>query len=210
MLNIKKIAIGLSAGAIILAASALPAFAGPKSGCGTILGGTIQDSVGNTVEMGFDQYGYNYQGHLFVGTYDSVDRDITGVDGDYNGDASDPSMATLNDKLTMKWSDAWLSNVDCNDDGKLDRGLVDGVVGGTSKGWLINQSQGDYDSDGDGTADAHYSYFVKIVWVGPGGSLWGEYEIIERVLNDPKGGVTGLEFPVVAPGFGLNDQWTTN
>ena len=50
--------------------------------------------------------------------------------------------------------------------------------------------------------------FVKIVWVGPGGSLWGEYEIIQRVLNDPKGGVTGLEFPVVAPGFGLNDQWT--
>src|SRR3989344_8357461 len=185
-------------------------FAGPAfaNGSGdTIKDGTITDSAGNPVVSGYDQYGYNYQAHMFNGTYDSVDR----VWGDisYTGDDSDPPNATVDDKLIMKWSDAWLSNVDCDLNGKLDRGLVDGTVGGTSKGWLTNHAEGDYDSDGNGTQDAHYSYFVKIVWVGPGGSLWGEYEIVEKVLNDPAGGMTGLLNKVAGPGLGLNDQWTT-
>ena len=172
-------------------------------GCGTIQGGTITDSAGNPLVMGFDQFGYNYQAHLFVGTYDSVDRVL---DGKYWGGTGD----YVDDSLIMKWSDAWLANVDCNGDGKLDRGLVDGVVGGTSLGWETNLVEGDYDSDGDGTEDAHYTYFAKIVWVGPGGSLWGQYEVIEEVYNDPVGGLHGLQFMQEPPGFGLNGSWTTN
>ncbi|MDO8551859.1 MAG: hypothetical protein Q7S03_04260 [bacterium] len=110
----------------------------------------------------------------------------------------------------MKWSDSWLANVDCNGDGKLDRGLVDGVVGGISLGWETNQVEGDYDSDGNGSEDAHYTYFAKIVWVGSGGNLWGQYNVMEEVYNDPAGGYTGLLDKYGAPGFGLNDQWTTN
>ena len=202
----------LAAISVITAMLATTAFADkPNSNCANIQSGSITDSVGNTVTLGFDQYGYNYQAHLFVGTYESVDRDLTdGQGGDpYPGDESDPPIATLDDSLIMKWSDPWLANVDCNDDGKLDRGLVDGVVGGTSLGWLTNQAEGDYDSDGDGTQDAHYTYFVKIGWVGAGGSLWGQYEIVQQVLNDPAGGLHGLQNKVVAPGFGLNDHWTT-
>ncbi len=172
-------------------------------GCATIQDGSITDSVGNPLGLGYDQYGYNYQAHLFVGTYDSSDRNL---DGTYWGSTGD----FVDDSLIMKWSDAWLANVDCNGDHKLDRGLVGGIAGGTSLGWLTNQNEGDYDSDQDGTQDAHYTYFVKIVWTGPGSSLWGQYSIVEEVYNDPVGGFHGLQLMSGAPGFGLNDGWTTN
>ena len=185
-----------------LLAFAGTAFAGKPASCATIQGGTIKDSAGNPIQNGYDQFGYNYQSHMFNGTYDSSDRTI---DGKYWGSTGD----YVDDSLIMKWSDAWLSNVDCNGDNKLDRGLVDGVVGGTSLGWLTNQNEGDYDSDGNGTQDAHYTYFAKIVWTGPGSPLWGQYTIIQEVYNDPVGGFTGLYSKLGAPGFGLNDQWTT-
>lgn len=173
---------------------------GPPAKCATIQGGSIVDSAGNPVVMGFDQFGYNYQAHMFNGTYDSYDRVL---DGKVWGQASDYA----DDQLMMKWSDDWLSNKDCNGDGKLDRG-ADG--GGISQGWLTNHWVGDYDSNGDGVQDAHYTDFVKIVWVGPGGDLWGQYTIIQEVYNDPVGGMHGLLFKIGAPGFGLNDHWTQN
>ncbi len=169
--------------------------------CATIQSGTITDSSGNPVSVGFDQYGYNYQAHLFVGTYDSVDRNL---DGTYWGSTGD----YVDDELSMKWSDDWIANRDCDGDGKLDRGSA--APYGTSQGWLTNQVVGDYDSDGDGTQDAHYTDFVKVVWVGPSGDLWGQYTIIQEVYNDPVGGFHGLQLKVGAPGFGLNDHWTTS
>ena len=189
----------LFAGAVVI----LPSPVAAAPGCATIQGGTITDSAGNPNQTGYDQFGYNYQAHMFNGTYDSSDRTL---DGTYWGSTGD----YVDDNLIMKWSDAWLSNKDCNGDGKLDRGLVNGVVGGTSLGWLTNQNEGDYDSDGNGTQDAHYTYFAKIVWTGPGSPLWGEYTIIQEVYNDPLGGFNGLLTKLGAPGFGLNDQWTTN
>src|SRR3989344_7223245 len=132
-------ALFLSTGVILpLTAAAAPV-------CATIKGGTITDSAGDPIQTGYDQFGYNYQAHMFNGTYDSSDRTL---DGTYWGDPASADYA--DDGLIMKWSDPWLANVDCNLDGKLDRGLVDGVVGGTSLGWLTNQNEGDYDSDGDG------------------------------------------------------------
>ncbi len=196
----------LSSAALLASLLAGPALAAPPPpdhlNCATIQDGTITDSAGNPISLGYDQFGYNYQAHMFNGTYDSSDRTL---DGTYWGSTGD----YVDDSLIMKWSDAWLANVDCDGDGKLDRGLVDGVVGGTSKGWLTNQVEGDYDSDGDGTQDAHYTWFEKIVWVGPGGSLWGQYEVIQEVYNDPAAGFHGLQFKDGAPGFGLNDGWTT-
>ncbi|MCC6267513.1 MAG: hypothetical protein IT300_08090 [Dehalococcoidia bacterium] len=174
--------------------------------CATIKGGTITDSVGNVIRTGYDQFGYNYQAHMFNGTYDSSDRVL---DGTYWGNTGD----FVDDALSMKWSDSWLANVDCNGDGKLDRGLVNGVAGGISLGWLTNHINGDYDSgplDADTSQDAHFTLFDKIVWVGPGGDLWGQYTIMQEVLNDPAGGVHGLQFKTPTPGFGQNDHWTSN
>lgn len=165
-------------------------------GCATIQGGTITDSADNILTTGYDQYGYNYQAHMFNGTYDSVDRNI---DGTYYGQTGD----FVDDKLVMKWSDSWLANVDCNGDNKLDRGLVNGAAGGTSLGWLTNLTEGDY-TLADGTVQ-NYTDFVKIVYVGSG-PVWGAYEILQEEYNDPAG---SFHMHFGAPGFGLNDQWTS-
>jgi hypothetical protein len=163
-----------------------------NSSCTDIQSGTILDSAGNPLTLGFDQYGYNYQAHMFNGTYDGADRNL---DGAYWGQTGD----FVDDHLMMKWSDEWLANVDCNGDEKLDRGLVNGNVGGTSYGWTTNHVEGDY-LGADGNVHT-YTDFVKIVWTGPGGSLWGQYEIIEEVYNDPFNGYTGL-LEKADPGLG--------
>lgn len=194
----------LSSAALLASLLAGPALAAPPpsdhDNCVTIQGGTLLDSAGNPFVLGYDQFGYNYQAHMFNGTYDSSDRNLDGL---YWGNPASADYA--DDSLIMKWSDTWLANVDCNGDGKLDRGLVDGVVGGISKGWLTNQNEGDY-TDPAGVVQ-HYTYFAKIVWVGSGG-LWGAYDIIEEVYNDPAAGYHGLQFKDGAPGFGLNDGWS--
>lgn len=158
--------------------------------CATIKDGTITDAKGNTLVAGYDKWGYNYQAHMFNGYADNYSRPDVPV--------------TSGDKLIMKWSDSWLANVDCNGDGKLDRGLVDGVVNGTSMGWLTNNYNGTF-IDADGNTQ-HYTDFSKIVWVGPGGDLWGQYHIIQEVYNDTAGGKTRINDG--KPGFGLNDHWT--
>ncbi|MDP2946433.1 MAG: hypothetical protein Q8N61_03230 [bacterium] len=183
---------------LLLVLSVVPSYA--ATSCATIKDGTITDSAGNLIVSGYDQFGYNYQAHMFNGTYDSSDRTI---DGTYWGSTGD----YVDDKLMMKWSDAWLANVDCDNNGKLDRGLVNGVVSGTSMGWLTNHVVGDY-IDGDGNVQ-NYTDFVKIVWTGPGSPLWGQYTIIQEVWNDPSAGLNGLYDKVGVPGFGLNDHWTT-
>lgn len=161
--------------------------------CATIQGGSIVDAAGNPVTVGFDKFGYNYQAHSYNGTYDGLDRVL---DGKYYGQ----SGSWVNDSVQMKWSDDWLSNTDCNGDGKLDRGSA-----GISQGWLTNHIDGSY-VDGAG-ATQHYTDFIKIGWVGPGGSLWGQYTVLQEVYNDSGGG--SFRTNVGAPGLGLNDHWTS-
>ncbi len=154
--------------------------------CVSIGSGLLKDSNGNTIVQGYDQYGYNYQSHIFNGFADNYSR---------------PSVpVTSGDKLIMKWSDSWLANVDCDGDEKLDRGLVDGEqTGEISRGWLTNHFIGDTNK---------YTDFIKIVWVGPGGTLWGQYKIIQEVWNDKSLEINGIYDKIKAPGFGLNEGWT--
>lgn len=162
--------------------------------CATIQDGTILDAAGQAISVGYDAYGYNYQAHSYNGTYDGLDRTL---DGKYYGSTGD----FVDDSVQMKWSNDWLSNTDCNGDNKLDRSF-DGI----SRGWLTNHISGDY-LDGDGVTQ-HYTDFVKIGWVGPGGSLWGQYEVLQEVYNDSGGGSFHSKFDT--PGLGLNDGWTTS
>lgn len=176
-------------GIVAFAFAASPVSAATQK-CATIQGSTITDSNGNVIAPGFDKWGYNYQAHMFDGFADNYARPAVPV--------------TSGDRLVMKWSDAWLANVDCDGDGKLDRGLVDGVASGTSMGWLTNHYVGSYvDSSG---ITQHYTDFYKIVWVGPSGDLWGQYHVIQEEYSDT--GASGYHFHDPQPGFGLNDQWT--
>lgn len=77
--------------------------------CVPIQDGTLVNSVGDVIETGYDVWGYNYSAHMFNGTYCDAYRDAAWC------------QATVDDELMMKWSDAWLSNDDCDGDGKLDR-----------------------------------------------------------------------------------------
>jgi hypothetical protein len=172
----------------------------PANGCNTIQSGLITDSAGNPITVGYDEFGYNYQAHMFNGIYSDYDRQ-------HDGPYSDV-------QLIMKWNDAWLANTDCDGDFNLDRHYsFDSYIG--SGAWLTNHQSG---KNPDGTT---WTYFVKIVavpadavknndtWytadgteIGP--SIWGSFAIIEEVYNDPSAGDHGVSYLSPASvGFGF-------
>jgi len=174
-------------------------------GCTTIQEGTLQTSDGITIVPGYDEWGYNYQAHLFNGYYCDAYRNAAWCQ-DY-----------ADDRLSMKWNDAWLSNEDCDGDGLLDRHYgFDSYIG--SGAWLTNHQSGTYE-DGDGNT-CHWTYFVKIVaapedayanggiWYSADGTeiglvIWGEFAVVQEIINDPCEGAHGLIYKSPDhPGFG--------
>jgi len=191
-------------------------------GCVTIQDGVLTYSAdhcleGTPIPVGYDPYGYNYQGHLFKGSYANS---YLGGDGfpPYEGD--DAAYLDANPgagakwywpyrdvQLMMKWNDAWLSNKDCDGDGALDRHYgFDSYIG--SGAWLTNHQSGGEKKD-------HWTYFVKIVaapadayedggfWYTAdeteiGAVIWGAFAIIQEVESGE--GLTYLS--PVGPGFG--------
>lgn len=173
-------------------------------GCTKIKDGTLLTSDGKVITTGYDEWGYNYQAHLFNGYYCDAYRDAAWCQ-DYK-----------EDKLSMKWNDAWLSNKDCDDDGLLDRHYGhDSYIG--SGAWLTNHMSGEYEYNGK---ICKWTYFVKIVaapadayledgiWytadgteIGP--EIWGAFATIQTVENDPCAGIHGAQYiSPVGPGFG--------
>ncbi len=172
---------------------------------GLLTYGTGHFLAGQPIPTGFDPYGYNYQAHLFKGSYANVYLGRYGYPP-YEGDdeaylAANPSVVNVwcwpdrKTELVMKWNDAWLANTDCDGDGQLDRhyGLASYVGSGA---WETNHMQG---TDESGT----WTYFCKIVaapgdatqsggiWYAADGTeigaeIWGEFAVIQEVESDPK------------------------
>lgn len=174
---------------------AIPVAAGAKQGVTTIQDGTLLTSDGAVITVGYDQWGYNYQGHMFRGGYCDAYRDAAWC------------QPYKDDYLLMKWNDAWLSNVDADGDDKLDRhhGFPSYIGSGA---WLTNHMAGSYEDDG---STCKWAYFVKIVaapadatmsagiWYGADGTeigpaIWGEFAIIQEVYNDPCAGAHGISY----------------
>ncbi len=187
---------------LLILGIAVPVFA--ADACRTIQSGQITDSYGNPLATGYDKWGYNYQAHIFNGLYQNYVRPM-------------PPVTEGTENLVMKWSDEWLANKDCDGDGKLDRGLdaKTGISDGISKGWCTNHFEGDYlGADGE---YHHYTYSVKIVWVGPAPvvgadpwadkRIWGQYAVIEEVNNDPYAGFHGVTRDSLVNPAGLG-YWT--
>ena len=176
---------------------------------GTIYHGRVGDPDLTIVSIGYDEFGYNYQAHMFNGRYCDNDR----VEGGPSCDVD----------LMMKWSDTWLSNKDCNEaDEKLDRGFICDQANASSSAcpgaWLTNHQSGKVEVDG---RMRKWTYFVKIVavpddavkvdgfWktadgieIGP--EIWGAYARIQQVSNDPSAGEHGILYKSPAgPGFGI-------
>ena len=164
-----------------------------NTGCTTIQSGLLLASDGSVITTGFDQWGYNYQAHQYIGYYGNYQRPPELVDWGY--------------RLMMKWNDAWLSNVDCDGDFKLDRHYgFDSYIG--SGAWLTNHQMGEDVVDGQ---ICKWEYFVKIVaapadasavggiWYNADGTeigpvIWGSFAIIQSVNNDPCAGAHGIEY----------------
>jgi hypothetical protein len=185
---------------VILALLAVPSTVGAKEPCKkngtctTIQDGTLYASTGELITTGYDEFGYNYQAHLFNGRYCDYDRVIGGDYCDVN--------------LVMKWNDAWLSNKDCDGDGELDRHYgFDSYIG--SGAWCTNHQSGTY--TGDDGKEHKWTWLAKIVakptanydCAAHGGmQIWGDFCEIQSVYNDPYAGYHGLEFKATRPGLG--------
>ncbi len=183
----------------------LPLSVSAQGTCTTIQSGTLIGSDGVTLQTGYDQWGYNYQARLFNGLYCDSYRDAAWC------------QPYKDIELSMKWNDAWLSNKDCDGDGKLDRhfGFASFIGSGA---WLTNHQSG-FSLDAKGKL-RRWTYFVKIVaapadatllggiWYAAGGTeigpaIWGEFAVIQEVSNDPTAGLHGVQY--VSPysaGFG--------
>ena len=194
--------------AIPSAAMAGEACGQEDGGCTTIQDGMLVTSDGEPIVPGYDEWGYNYQAHMFNGTYCDAYRDASWC------------QPYANDILMMKWNDAWLSNKDCDGDGLLDRYYGFPSYKG-SGAWETNHMFGTY-TGGDGSV-CTWDYFVKIaavpedaflqggIWytadgmeIGP--VEWGAFAVIQSVYNDPCGGSEGVEYlSPSGPGFGKWD-----
>jgi len=167
-----------------------------NQGCTRIQDGTLLRSDGLPIVVGYDEWGYNYQAHMFNGGYCDAYRDAGWC------------QEWKDDNLIMKWNDAWLANTDCDGDDLLDRHYgFDSYIG--SGAWLTNHQSGEYEgADGE---RCRWSYFVKIVaapedaypdegiWYQADGTeigpvIWGAFAIIQEVENDPCGGTHGLQY----------------
>lgn len=170
--------------------------AGQGGACTTIQSGELLTSDGAVITTGYDQWGYNYQAHMFNGTYCDAYRDAAWC------------QPYRDIELGMRWNDAWLSNVDCDGDGLLDRhyGYVSYIGSGA---WETNHQRGTY--EGDDGRTCQWEYFVKIiaapfdatsiggVWYAADGTeigpaIWGEFAIIQEVYNDPCAGDHGVQY----------------
>lgn len=195
----KKAGIILACVVILVGMIVVPGMTKKSDECATIQGGTIFASTGELITTGYDQFGYNYQAHMFKGRYCDADRELGG-----------PSSTV---KLVMKWNDAWLSNKDCDGDELLDR--PDPYKG--SGAWCTNHMWETYEVNG---TVCEWDYFVKIVAVPVDAVLtagiwytidgveigpveWGSFAVILRVYNEPCGGVEGIEYlSPCGPGLG--------
>ncbi len=179
--------------------------------CTTIQSGTLLRSDGVPIDTGFDEWGYNYQAHMFNGKYCDAYRNAAWC------------QLYANDDLLMQWNDAWLSNKDCDGDGKLDRHFsFPSYIG--SGAWLTNHQKGVY-TDSNGKKQ-RWNYFVKIVaapteavfsngvWymydvqaqeqVAIGPAIWGEFAVVLEVYNDTGTGDHGVLFrSPLTSGFGF-------
>jgi hypothetical protein len=174
--------------------------------------------AGESIRPGFDAFGYNYQAHMFRGSYYNSYAGGAGFPP-WTGDdeaylEANPAAANhwawphRKVQLLMKWNDAWLSNMDRDGDGLLDRHYGLPTYDG-SGAWLTNHQSGDDEESG------HWTYFVKIntppadadkvdgVWytadgtkIGP--AIWGAFAVVLRTES----GVGAYDLSPAGPGLG--------
>lgn len=186
------------------------AIAAPKGGdANTITEGEVYYSSGHYLEgqpipTGYDPYGYNYQAHMFKGSYVNVYLGKAGYPA-YNGDddtylAENPGAAShwawpyRDWQVIMKWNDAWLSNKDRDLDGALDRHW--GFPTYIGSGAWENYKDFLYDEDGNVISSSTCkiiappsdAYLKNDVWCSANGIeigpvIWGEFAVVQETVD---------------------------
>ncbi len=148
----------------------------PVDTCQYVVDGNIPYAPGHYLASqflmpGYDVFGYNYQAHIFNGSFANayLGRPGSGLPP-YTGDdtaylAENPTAAShwawpfRNVQLQMKWNDAWLANKDCGPDGLLDRPSPYKGSGA----WLTNHATGTYEGS---IWDATGNYVINVEYLG--------------------------------------------
>jgi hypothetical protein len=164
---------------MLVMASMLVSAAKPTK-CTTIQDGTLLASDGTTIMTGYDQWGYNYQAHMFNGGYCDAYRDAAWC------------QPWAEDYVIMKWNDAWLSNNDCDNDNLLDRhyGFPTYIGSGA---WLTNHISGTYEGVGTDYWDVTGTYVINVEWLG---NDYPETLVLTQVGED----ITGVSLDTIPPG----------
>lgn len=196
-----------------------------QTGCTTIQDGELKYpagryTAGQSLATGFDQYGYNYQSHLFKGSYANVYLNSDGLPP-YEGDDTAYFQRLADENISinatskwywpyreylvqMKWNDAWIANTDCDGDGSLDRHYGYPTYK-DSGAWQTNQYSGKNgfaaltkfvavrSTDVLNTGYWHTADGVEI-----GANIWGEFAITQDVLS----GEGALYVSPAGPGYG--------
>ena len=190
----------------------------PSDKCTTIQSGELKASDGSVITVGYDDWGYNYQAHLFNGFYCDSYRDAAWC------------QEYKDVELMMKWNDAWISNKDCDGDGLLDRHFgYDSYIG--SGAWLTNHQSGNYnvwDLTGDWVLDFGGPYihnmtitddscgsfsgtgsatFSPQTWTVTGG-VDGD-NVIMTITYDNSGYIVNIA-GIIAENGTMGGDWTTN
>ncbi len=157
--------------------------------------------AGQPMGPGPDPYGYDYLKHSFRGFFENRSFGATGLLPVERGNVT----------LNMLWNDAWLSNMDNDGDGRLDRHYGNGNYRG-SGAWLTVHMEG------EGTKGA-WAYFMKVaavpeeaileegMWVvngeAMGPAIWGCFAVIVEFSTSPRGYEYAERFKRRFPGLGL-------
>ncbi len=174
-----------------------------KEKCMTIQDGTIMDEDGMTIQIGFNQVGYNYQAKT------------------YSGEMFPESSPGWH--LVWKWNEAYLSTQDCDGDMLLD--IANGQDSYRGSGaWNTTKWTKTYtDKDGnqcrvsqftkyiavpvDATSDEEFFYDSKGDVIGQVVNSLGyeDFAKIQLIWNDPCKGINGIDYKAPSP-VGLGNR----
>ena len=213
----KIIPFSMAIALIVITMLALIAPGGHREARKTIQYGKLCTPYCNSpVDVGYDDWGFNYGTHTFVGFYENFSR---------------PGMPVTQSTTLLKvnWNDAWLSNRDNDEDGLLDYTPYGGDCRG-SGAWCKNEIQGKYEKDGEiyiwkheikiiavpvnAVLSAPYDVYGNGTWYTANGQkigpqiwsyLWDGLAIMQETVNDScdelSGKIEGRQYgSPVAPG----------
>ena len=149
-----------------------------KDKCTKIKSDKLTISDDKQINTGYDKWGYNYETHLFKGTYCNAFQN------------SQWCQPWKNDQLSLRWNDQWLSNRDCDGDRELDRYREHSSYIG-SGAWLRGHQSGI--SESENGEKCAWNYFMKII-AKPnkdfdcndqgGEEIWGDFCKFSNIDNE--------------------------